>query len=70
MEQIILAAVQTADVALLQSLTLTSDEVQEGLRGYGYVQWKMIRDSCRLSLSHAAHPNREYLRVPFWLFFN
>ena len=29
-----------------------------------------MRGSCRLSLSLAAHPNREYLRVPFWLFFN
>ena len=33
-------------------------------------QWKMMRGSCRLSLSLAAHPNREYLRVPFWLFFD
>ena len=44
MEQIILAAVQTADVALLQSLTLTSEEVQEGLRGYGYVHSSMRRN--------------------------
>ena len=44
MEQIILAAVQTADVALLQSLTLTSEEVQEGLRGYSYVHSSMRRN--------------------------
>ena len=30
-------------------------------------QWNMIRGSC--SLSFAAHPNREHLRLPFCLFF-
>ena len=30
-------------------------------------QWKMISGSCWLSF--AAHPIREYPRVPYWLFF-
>ena len=35
---------------------------------FSRVQWKMIRDSCRLSFRST--PIREYLRVPYWLLFN